>query len=212
MKISVVCPVWEAYGHGNELLNNALNSVKKQNYKDYEIVVTDDSEDNKIADLCDNFDVRYLRNPNQKGMASNTNFAIREAKGDLIKILYQDDCLAEENSLQQIVANFKVNDNWLITSSSNNPHPHFNDWNQNTLGSPSCLTIRNKDPLLFKDLKYFLDLDYYRRMFTKFGNPKILNKIGIIIGLGTYQTTNHLTQEEIQKDYEKYSSAATNDR
>lgn len=179
--ISICIPT---YKRGKEFLPRALDSINSQNYKDYEIVINEDTEG--------------------QGMAWNTNFVIKQSKGDLIKILYQDDWLAEENSLQQIVDNFKANDNWLITSSNNNPHPHFNDWNQNTLGSPSCLTIRNKDPLLFKDLKFFLDLDYYQRMFKKFGNPKILDKVGVNIGLGTWQETNNLTQEELEVDYLKF--------
>lgn len=206
MRISICIPTWEARGKGVELLIRCLDSVKKQNFKDYEIVISDDSEDGKISNLCDNYTVRYIRNFYNKGMAENTNYAIKEAKGDLIKILYQDDWLEEDNYLQVLSDNFKSQDNWLITASSNNPSPHFKDWNQNTLGSPSALSIRNDNPLLFKSLKFFLDLEFYQRMFKKFGDPKILTNIKVGIGLGEWQETNNLTKEQLEADYLKFMS------
>ena len=71
-------------------LKRALDSIKKQTYKDYEIVITEDGK-----------------------MAENTNSAIKKAKGDIIKILYMDDYLISEDALQHIADNLK--DGWLAT-------------------------------------------------------------------------------------------------
>lgn len=204
MKISICIPTWEQYGVGVSMLKRCLDSIQRQTFRDFEIIVSDNSQNDEIRQFCEMFGkIRYIYNP-VRGMATNTNNAISKARGELIKILYQDDWLVDEDALEDIVDNFQEEDIWMITACSNNKKPHYQE-NANTLGSPSVLTIRNKDILLFNsNLKWMLDLEYYNRMFWKYGNPKILNKIGVIIGIHDHQETNHLTQEEKQKDYESF--------
>lgn len=206
MKMTIAIPVWEAYGQGFTLLKRCLDSILSQTFTDFEIVVSDNSFNDTLKTLCQTYKlpINYFAN-SDRGMANNTNFAIKQAKGDLIKILYQDDYLAHEGALQKINDNFKDKDNWLITACSNNQFPFYSK-SVNTLGSPSVMTIRNKEPLLFNDLKWTLDLDYYQRMQKKFGLPKILSDINVIIGLGEHQETNHLS-EEIKRKEELLSSS-----
>lgn len=210
--ISVVIPTWEAHGMGVQLLERALDSIESQTYKDVEIVISDNSEDDKIKNLCKDFFVNYFRNP-KKGMANNTNYAIDHATGDLIKILYQDDWLAHERALDMINEYFEKEDQWMITGSSNNENPVWTDdiWKgNNKLGSPSSLTIRNAVDLRFNnDYKYVLDCEYYKRLHDKYGEPRILYGNHVNIGIGDHQETNNLTNEvkiqEIQALIKKYA-------
>lgn len=193
MKLSCAIPCYEMFGQGVQFLERSLEVLENQTFRDFEIVVTDNSEDFSIKRLCQDFDVRYIRY-GVRGMGANTNEAILNCKGELIKILYQDDYLTYPEALQDIVDNFKDEDNWLFTGSHNNPHPRYS--NVNTLGSPSAMTIRNKNPLLFDEtLKWALDLEYYKRMYKAFGEPKILDKVGVVIGLGEHQQTRNLDIE-----------------
>lgn len=158
-------------------LERALNSIRSQTFQDYEIVIT------------------------EKGrMAENTNASIKEAIGDLVKILYMDDWLAHDKALQDIVDNFEFTDDWLITGADTNPHPYWTDdieTGNNKLGSPSALTMRRKTALLFDErMSWLLDCDLYRRLYDKYGEPKILDNIGVKIGIGDHQMTNILTDEE----------------
>ncbi len=67
----------------------------------------------------------------------------------------------------------------------------------NKLGSPSALTIRNKEPMLFdEEMTWLLDCDYYKRMYEKHGPPIILERVGVILGIGDHQMTALLTNEE----------------
>lgn len=197
--ISICIPTWEAYGQGVELLKRCLNSVKSQTYRDFEVIVSDNSKGNEILELCERYTrVRYIYNP-VRGMAVNTNNAMKKAKGGLVKILYQDDYFAHENALQEIADKFKPEDVWMITACSNNPKPYYSQYN--TLGSPSVLTLRNGLDIWFdKNLKWVLDLDLYKRLYEIYGEPKILLDMNIIIGLGSHQETNHLTNEEKAKE------------
>lgn len=180
MKLSIAVPIYKPMKNSEFFIARCLDSIKSQTFTDYEIVMTEAGK-----------------------MAENTNAAIKQSKGELIKILYQDDYLADDHALQHIVDNFTNEDNWLITGSSNN-HPFWNAYvgkGRNTLGSPSALTIRNKDPLLFNEsLQWVLDCEYYQRMYDKFGEPKILTRIGVVIGIGDHQETHNLSEEIKQRE------------
>lgn len=190
--LSIVTPTYEMHGKGAELLHRNFESLLSQTLKDFEVIITDDSGNNEIRDLCRDFrglNIKYTRSAIARGMARNTNNGIQQARGRLIKILYQDDWLASDDALQMIVDNFEGR--WLITGCSNNPQPYWSE--KNTLGSPSVLTILNDNPLLFnEDLKWVLDLDYYKRMYEKYGPPKIMSGVHVNMGLGPWQETHNL--------------------
>lgn len=138
-------------------------------------------------------------------MAYNTNSAIKRAQGDIVKVLFMDDFLAHEDTLKNIVDNWKGG--WLVTGCT---HTHGKDrFNEhlavyndnihqvNTIGSPSVLAFENKDPLLFDEtMNWMLDADLYKRLHAKYGLPTILDSIDIVIGIGKHQTTNLLTEDE----------------
>lgn len=205
--LSICIPTYEMHGEAKRLLTRSFDILKKQTLKNFEIIISDNSEDDVVRNLCNNSDyqslnIKYFKN-SRKGISQNTNEAIKKATGKLIKILYMDDFLADENSLQDIVNNFKGN--WLITACGQDTgdgkiiDTHFPTYNKkvylgkNTIGAPSVLTIKNEDPLLFdENLTWLLDCDYYKRLYDKYGKPNIFNKVNVIIGLGKHQTTNHL--------------------
>lgn len=190
--LSIVTPTYEMHGEGTELLKRNFESLLTQTFKDFEVVISDDSNNDNIRDLCRSFrglNIKYNRSAVPRGMARNTNNGITRAQGKLIKILYQDDYLANPNALQTVIDSFEGF--WLITGCSNNPNPYWSE--KNTLGSPSVLTILNDNPpLLNEDLKWTLDLEYYKRLYQQYGPPKILPGVHVVIGLGPWQETNHL--------------------
>ncbi len=182
-KLSVCIPIHDME-NGDFFLTRLLNSLQEQTFRDFEIVITKRGK-----------------------MAENTNAAIKQAKGELIKILYMDDYLAHPEALQRIVEAFTGE--WLVTGcvhiglGDEKPHsPHFPDIegvmiNQNSIGSPSVLTIKNDNPLLFnEEMSWLLDVDYYKRMYAIHGEPVLLDDLNVVIGLGTHQTTHVLTNSE----------------
>lgn len=190
--ISIVIPTYEMHGQGVEMLRRCISSIHSQTYTDYEIIVSDNSENDLIKKMCEDI-VLYVRNP-IKGICANTNNAMRLATGDLIKILNQDDYLAHPYALQDIDDNFEGQ--WLIAGCDNNINPYYTgDIHQgnNKLGGPSVLTIRNKDVLFFDEsLTWLFDCDYYKKMYATYGAPKILNGVNVCIGIGDHQVTSVL--------------------
>ena len=170
-------------------LNRCLDSIRSQSFQDYEIVITDRGR-----------------------MAENTNKGIRQANGELIKILFMDDYFTHEYSLEEMIRNFK--EYWMIVGTNNNLTPFYTsdiETGNNRLGSPSALMFKNKDPLFFdENMSWLLDCDLYKRLYEKYGEPQILKGNYITLGVGDHQMTHILTDEEkllehkyMQKKYGK---------
>jgi glycosyltransferase involved in cell wall biosynthesis len=181
-KLSIVIPIHDMQG-GADFLWKSINMITQQTFQDFELIITKNGK-----------------------MAENTNEGIRRARGELIKILFLDDQLAHKNALKDIVDIVEIfKGQWLITGSDNNPYPYWTDdihTGNNKLGSPSALTIRNDNPLLFdENMSWLLDCDYYKRMFNKFGLPVILEGVGVNLGVGKHQMTNILTDEQKLLEY-----------
>lgn len=83
--------------YGERYFATAFASALAQDYAPIEIVVCDDSPGQVIGDAVRSANdprVRYVRNPERRGFAGNFSECLRQAKGDLIKFLNDDDVLA----------------------------------------------------------------------------------------------------------------------
>ncbi len=198
-RFSICVPIYDGMENGWELLQRNLNSIVKQTFTDYEIVISDDSDTDFFKIKLYKYPVKYFRNTGSRSMAGNTNNAIDHAEGELIKILYQDDFFMDSDSLERIDRNFNSRTQWLVTACAHTvgePHYPYYSESDNTIGSPSVLTFRREIKERF-DLKFHwvLDLDLYRRLFAKHGKPKILNDINVVIGIHPGQKTHKLSHE-----------------
>lgn len=230
--LSVCIPTYEMRGQGHIFLKQSLDRLVRQTFNDFEVVISDFSRNELIKELCqrysDSLDIKYFKNENPLvGISTNTNNAILHATGKLIKILFQDDFLYDEKSLEHTVAHFDLaKDTWLVSACEHSKdgisfyRSHYPKYNKNvyrgnnTIGSPSVLTIKNDSPLLFDtNLKWLVDCDYYRRCYDVFGPPKILNEITTVIRTGEHQITTTEADESVrQREYhymvDKYSKKA----
>ena len=91
--ISIIIPVFNS----EKTLNNCLNSVLNQNYKNYEIIVIDN---NSTDGTKKNKRIRYLFEE-KKGRGSARNTGIRKAKGKIIAMI-DSDCIASQDWIKKI--------------------------------------------------------------------------------------------------------------
>lgn len=216
MKISIAIPTYECYGRGWLYVSELLNSIIKQTYTDYEIVISDQSTDEKIiktVKFYSNFmDIKLVDGRHVKRSNSpNANNAIKNCGGDIIKIMFMDDFFVSDNALSIIAERMKNKDkNWLINgcvhaTSIHHLHtpmiPHYNDQihlGRNTISSPSVLTIRNKN-YFDENLVLLMDCELYKRLYKTYGNPEIVNDFLICNRSHPDQlqnSTNHLLEPE----------------
>lgn len=217
--ISICIPTYEMKGKGDEYLEYSFNILYHQTFKDFEIIISDHSESNLIKNLCDRWSevltIRYYKNPHNRGNSSaNINNAIRYAKGDIIKILFQDDFLYNEFSLENQLEYFKSN--WMVTACCHYngqeihkpfyPRYHNNiQYGNNTISSPSVLMFENKDIIEFdENLIWLMDVDYYKRLYDKFGEPAICNNITVVNREHENQISNTLATKELKQNELNY--------
>jgi glycosyltransferase involved in cell wall biosynthesis len=93
-RVSILIPAYR-----ERFFGEALWSARAQTHADLEIVVCDDSPGDAIARIvADAGDarIRYLRNPSRLGFEGNFTQCLREARGELVKFLNDDDRLAPQ--------------------------------------------------------------------------------------------------------------------
>jgi glycosyltransferase involved in cell wall biosynthesis len=92
-----------------QLFHRALTTVLKQDFEDFEVVVTDDSASADIeAIVVEAADsrIRYERNERRLGSPGNWNRGLDFARGELIKVLHHDDWLLSPTALSRFVSAF----------------------------------------------------------------------------------------------------------
>jgi glycosyltransferase involved in cell wall biosynthesis len=193
-KISICIPTWEQHGYGVIFLEELFNTIKKQTNKNFNVIISDHSLDDKIFNLTVKyrsfFEILYFKNPNKRGNGpANTNECIKKANGDIIKIMFQDDLFFSDRALEIIGGSFKKNNcEWLVSGCNHTVNGKtFNremvpSWNDrildgiNTISSPSVLAFKNdKNVLLFdEELIMLMDCEYYYQLYKKYGLPFIV--------------------------------------
>jgi glycosyltransferase involved in cell wall biosynthesis len=85
--------------NGEKWIQESIRSALSQTYPSLEILVVDDcSTDNTMASVRSFKDdrVRVVINDTKQGLAGNWNECVRQAKGEFIKFLFQDDAFYPE--------------------------------------------------------------------------------------------------------------------
>lgn len=91
--VSIVIPAFNP-----RFFSQTLESALAQSYENIEIVICDDSSSDEIRDIVESFTdpalpIRYLRNPKRLGLQKNLMRCVEEARGELLKVLCDDDRL-----------------------------------------------------------------------------------------------------------------------
>lgn len=91
--ISVIVPIYQA----KKFLYRCLDSMSRQTFSDWELILVDDGSTDGSGALCDQFAAKdsrarvFHRKKNQ-GVSEARNLGLREARGDYITFLDADDC------------------------------------------------------------------------------------------------------------------------
>lgn len=195
-EISICIPTYEYNGDGVKYLRELFDSLRCQTLQDFDIVISDHSKDDEILNFCRDcdydFEITYIKNPNGRGYQSaNTNCALQNANGRILKLIYQDDIFVDNYALEKIKGSFDSCDcKWLFhgfTHTVDGIETHRDCipvWSErmlfgnNLLGSPSCVAIlKGYEMDMDEELKLLIDTELYHRMRMEYGIPKIISDI-----------------------------------
>lgn len=115
-KISVIIPVYNVRNY----LTVCLDSILKQSFADYELILVDDGSTDGSGDICDKYAEKDSRiiviHQKNAGQSNARNHALDIAKGEWIAFVDSDDCI--EPIMFEILYNQAVNYNADISSCS----------------------------------------------------------------------------------------------
>ena len=188
-KVSIVIP----YYNSEETILRALESIKKQSFTDYEVVlVNDGSTDNSekiVNDFISKNDIS-IKNINQinKGPSSARNNGIKASKGEYIAFLDSDDSY-EPKKLEIQVEFMEKNKDIFITSTN-----YF---------------IEKEDNLALRYIeeKEYVEANFYKMLFKFFfylSSTMIRREIfeeGIFFEEGRFYAEDHLLFLQIARKY-----------
>lgn len=193
VKVSICIPCYEQ----TLFLKKNLDSVLEQNYTDYEVIVTDDSQSNLVEELVGTYKgkfgdkLQYTRNVPALGSPANWNASIKKARGEWIKILHHDDWFTSPDSLKKFMdagekqpASFIFSSAISFNAAANEQKLHRppDDFRAelstdplilflgNLIGPPSSVLYRKDLDIYFDErLKWVVDFDFYIRALQKTG-------------------------------------------
>ena len=203
--VSICVPAYKRI----DFLQRLLDSIFVQTFRNFEVVVTDDSPDDSVRNLCDQYQnkflLRYYRNAHTLGTPANWNEAIRKSSGEWVKLMHDDDWFADENSLQYFIETIDKNNSLsFVFSAYQNvslgngqskkifPEPFRYKMlgrnpatllSANCIGPPSVVLHKKNDLILYDTrLKWLVDIDFYMRYLSATRAvyiPAVLVNIGI---------------------------------
>jgi glycosyltransferase involved in cell wall biosynthesis len=190
-----------------EYLKRLLDSIAMQTFRDFEVVITDDSPDNSvravIGDYADAFPLVYYHNDIPLGTPENWNEAVRRSRGPWIKIMHDDDWFADADSLRCFAEMIRSHpDAGFFYSGFCNVYPDGRQesvipsrrglsilqrnpadlFASNLVGPPSCMLYARMDEIAFdKRMKWLVDIDFYMRRLAM---TKVVCSRDVLVNIG----------------------------
>jgi glycosyltransferase involved in cell wall biosynthesis len=196
-----------------EFITRCLNSIITQDYKNVEIIISDDSPDQTIKAVSDKFskdlNIRYFHNSVPLKTPANWNNAIDKGNGAYYLLMHQDDWFASPEALGEYIsamgftgADFIFGQNMGEDEEGNKVVFQNADVLPDLYSSPGYLMVRNvvgpPSNVMVKrsiaerygdGLIWLVDIEFYMRLLSKGFKYSYVNKHLVNIGLHKDQTT-----------------------
>lgn len=180
MFFSIIIPTY----NNIKLLKCALDSCKKQSFKDFEVIVVDDSSNDDIETYMAKTSIpwlSYYRNRPALGAAKNWNYGLTLAEGDHIMLLHHDESMQSEHFLTSLFKAFRPQIDVVVSNiyvegrrQRRLLHHVLTPWLLhfpstlffcNFIGPCACLCFRKKQLRFFNEtLRWAIDYEWYYRM------------------------------------------------
>ncbi|MCU7550350.1 glycosyltransferase [Chitinophagaceae bacterium LB-8] len=211
--ISICIPAYKR----TDYLQRLLQSIAVQTYRDFEVIVTDDSPNDEVKQLCNqysgSFPLHFYKNPQNLNTPENWNEGIRKSKGEWIKLVHDDDWFSSPESLAKFAEAAKKHPGHTFFFSAytniyegtgrmqemrlkpfwskallQNPMVLISD---NVVGPPSVTMHKNDKTTWYdRNMKYVVDIDFYIR-YLENTRPYYIDEPLINVGINQAQVTKY---------------------
>lgn len=209
--ISICIPAYKR----TQYLQRLLQSIAEQTFTNFEVIVSDDSNDDSVKELVAQFEgqfsLKYWQNQTSLGTPANWNAAIQKANGEWIKLMHDDDWFSTPFALQQFADATKQGNQFIVAN-----YNHIDDNNrvlykppltffkkkrllrepmilltENIIGQPSvCMVHRSVKAKYDERMKWRVDIDYYMQLLNSENNFTYIPNVLISLGISSTQVTH----------------------
>ncbi len=154
-------------------LSRCLSSIQKNTYNRFEIVIVDESLNNKTRNLVKKLPqdkIKYLKLPSG-GKAKGLNLGLSVCRGEIVAFT-DDDCLVKTDWLESIADFFKKNDQVMGVFGQSLPYRQNGHKKEICLATFSCRQrkyFRDYRIIHYKELGLGNDMAFRREIFGKVG-------------------------------------------
>lgn len=199
-----------------DYLKRLLDSITMQTYRNFEILVNDNSPDDQIKDLIHSYQGRlvisYEKHPGPMPAVVNCINLVRRAGAPWIKLMHDDDWFAREDALQHFADAAESSGKDFIFSGCNRVNlgtmavteetiigenkqlleeSPLNLLFKNVIGHPSVVMHRKDNSIEYNPaFNWVLDIDYYIRYINAHQGYHYIPEKLVNIGVGPEQETN----------------------
>jgi glycosyltransferase involved in cell wall biosynthesis len=208
-----------------ELLKNLLKSIESQTFKNFEVIISDDTNDNSVELIANAnwpFKVKFYKNNLPLGSPENWNNSIEKATGEWVKIMHHDDYFANDESLEVMHNSISKNSEFdfffcstIIYKTKTKEIIHYepnekyidsllthpiNLFSANVIGAPSATIFRRNLNVKFdKSLIWLVDIEFYTQVILKYKIFRILDRLIVTcVDLETQLTTSLKDNRKIE--------------
>jgi len=110
VKISIITVV----KNGMPFIKDAINSYKKQNYKNKELIIILSNSDDNTEKFLKKKKIKFFKiSKKDENRYHALNYGIKKAKGDVIGVLHSDDIFYKNNTIK-VIANMFKKKTWKV--------------------------------------------------------------------------------------------------
>lgn len=118
-KLSILIPT---YNYGR-FIERAINSILTQNFREYELIVSDDCSQDDTKHIVNQIASRDSRvklfvQPKNLGMVENWNWCLEKSRGDYVMFLFADDFLRSNDALTSLISPLLHDDRLSMSASA----------------------------------------------------------------------------------------------
>lgn len=228
IKVSICIPAY----NNEAAVRRLLESIEQQSYKDYEVIITDDSDTDDIRKLAEEkLQVQYYKNEKRLGATANWNAAIAKSSGAYIKIMHHDDWFTDADSLGSFVELLDKNPSAAFAFSGSRQVEDRKSYDRytaksdadlfakdyrnlylgNTIGAPSAVMVRrsavsdDKGQIRIgydENLTWLVDMEYYMHILKECPGFVYTEAPLVSIGVGAEQLTESCRDDRELNAYE----------